>query len=105
NRAMLDGQIHDIDQVALAVSEVKRKLENRIGSSLKHVAIAAAGRVLKTCQVRVDKNLDQITEIDADIVGSLEIEGIQQAQMILDETIAAEEKTQFYCVGYSVINY
>lgn len=105
NRAMLDGQIHDIDQVALAVTEVKRKLEDRIGCKLKHVAIAAAGRVLKTCQVRVDKNLDQVLEVDADLVGSLEIEGIQQAQMILDETIAAEDKTQFYCVGYSVINY
>jgi len=105
NRAMLDGQIHDIDQVALAVSEVKRKLEVRIGYKLKHVAIAAAGRVLKTCQVRVDKNLDQVMEVDADLVGSLEIEGIQKAQMILDETIAAEDKTQFYCVGYSVINY
>lgn len=104
-RAMLDGQIHDIDQVSLAVSEVKRKLEDRIGFTLKGVAIAAAGRVLKTCQVRVDKNFDQVTEIDADIVSSLEIEGIQQAQMILDDATAVEDKTQFYCVGYSVINY
>ena len=104
-RAMLDGQIHDIDQVSSAVSEVKQKLEDRIGFTLKGVAIAAAGRVLKTCQVRVDKNFDQVTEIDADMVSSLEIEGIQQAQMILDDATAAEEKTQFYCVGYSVINY
>ena len=105
NRAMLDGQIHDIDQVALAVSEVKQKLEDRIDCKLRHVAIAAAGRVLKTCQVRVDKNFDQVMEVDADMVGSLEIEGIQQAQMILDETMEVEDKTQFYCVGYSVINY
>lgn len=104
-RAMLDGQIHDIDQVAYAASEVKRKLEERIGFRLKSVAIAAAGRVLKTCQVRVDKNFDQVTEVDTDLVSSLEIEGIQQAQMILDDSTSIEEKTQFYCVGYSVINY
>lgn len=105
SRAMMDGQIHDIDQVVSAATEVKQRLEKRIGFKLKSVAIAAAGRVLKTCQVRVDRKFDQTTEIDDDLVSSLEIEGIQQAQMILDEAAAGEEKTQFYCVGYSVINY
>jgi len=105
SRAMIDGQIHDIDQVVSAAAEVKQKLEKRIGFELKSVAIAAAGRVLKTCQVRVDRKLEQTTEIDDDLVNSLEIEGIQQAQMILDEAAEGEEKAQFYCVGYSVINY
>lgn len=105
NRAMLDGQIHDIEQVAASAAEVKAKLEDRLGQKLKKVAIAAAGRVLRTCQVRVDKNLEQGREIDAEFVSTLEIEGIQRAQMILDEETAAEDKTQFYCVGYSVINY
>lgn len=105
HRAMLDGQIHDIDQVASVAMKVKKKLEARIGFELKGVAIAAAGRVLKTCQVRVDKKFDQTTQIDADFANSLEIEGIQQAQMVLDEETATNEKTQFYCVGYSVINY
>jgi cell division protein FtsA len=105
NRAMLDGQIHDIEQVAAAAAAAKEKLEARLGMKLKKVAIAAAGRVLKTCQVRVDKNLEPGREIDAEFISSLEIEGIQRAQMILDEEAAAEDKTQFYCVGYSVINY
>lgn len=105
HRAMLDGQIHDIDQVASVAMKVKRKLEARIGFELKEVAIAAAGRVLKTCQVRVDKNFDQVVEIDADLTNSLEMEGIQRAQMILDEESDTNERTQFYCVGYSVINY
>ncbi len=105
NRAMMDGQIHDIEQVAAAAAEVKANLEARIGVRLNKVAIAAAGRVLKTCQVKVEKNLDQGREIDPEFVSSLEIEGIQHAQMILDQESAAEDKTQFYCVGYSVINY
>jgi len=105
NRAMLDGQIHDIEQVAQAASDVRQKLEARLGVKLKRVAIAAAGRVLKTCQVRVEKNLEAGREIDADLVSSLEIEGIQQAQMILDDETDGADKTQFYCVGYSVINY
>ena len=105
NRAMMDGQIHDIEQVATAAAGVKSKLEARLGIKLKKVAIAAAGRVLKTCQGKVEKNLEPGREIDQEYVSSLEIEGIQRAQMILDEESATEDKTQFYCVGYSVINY
>jgi len=105
SRAMMDGQVHDIEQAALTVLEVKEKLEARIGFRLKKVAIAAAGRVLKTCQVKVEKNIEPGTEIDDDFVSSLEIEGIQRAQMILDDNCEPDDKTQFYCVGYSVINY
>lgn len=105
SRAMLDGQIHDIEQVALAVSEVRKNLEKRLNITLKRVAIAAAGRVLKTCQVRIEKNIEQGREIDKELVNSLEIEGIQQAQMNLDNDTSSEDKNQFYCVGYSVINY
>ncbi len=105
HRAMLDGQIHDIEQVAAVASAVREKLESRLGFKLKKVAIAAAGRVLRTCQVRVDKDLEQGREIDAELISSLEIEGIQRAQMLLDEDMPSEDKTQFYCVGYSVINY
>lgn len=85
SRAMVDGQIHDIDQAAATALEVKQKLESRLGIKLKRVAIAAAGRVLRTCQVKVEKSLEQDIEIDADFVSSLEIEGIQRAQMTLDE--------------------
>lgn len=105
NRAMLDGQIHDIMQVAEVAKEVKEKIEKSIGVQLKKVAIAAAGRVLKTCQVKAEREIDSAGEITQEIVGSIEMEAIQLAQLKLDEEISKEEKTQFYCVGYSVINY
>ena len=105
SRAMMDGQVHDIDQTAVTAMEVKRRLEERMGFRLKRVAIAAAGRVLRTCQVKVEKNLEQDMEIDDDLVSSIEIEGIQRAQTVLDENSEAEDKNQYYCVGYSVINY
>ena len=105
NRAMLDGQIHDINQVAEVAREVKEKLEKKVGVSLNRVAIAAAGRVLKTCEVRVEKDIDPTKEIDQEMMSSIEIEGIQLAQFQLDDEITKDEKTQFYCVGYSVINY
>jgi len=105
NRAMMDGQIHDIDQVAFVVNEVKGKLESRLGIHLKRVAIAAAGRVLRTSRIKVDRDVEHGREIDHELVNSLEIEGIQRAQMALDEDLAGGDRTQFYCVGYSVINY
>ena len=105
NRAMMDGQIHDIDQVAIIAKEVKTKIEAKLGITLRRVAIAAAGRVLKTSQVRVDKELEAGVEIDQELISSLEIDGIQRAQAILDTDVSDEDRTQYYCVGYSVINY
>ena len=45
-RAMLDGQIHDIQKVADTIADVKQQLETAIGRKLTEVCIAAAGRVL-----------------------------------------------------------
>ena len=47
-RAMLDGQIEDIDQVAGAVSLVTHRLEEASGRRLTRACVAAAGRALRT---------------------------------------------------------
>ena len=47
-RAMLDGQIHDIEKVGISIRQVKESLEEEIGRKLTDVCIAAAGRVLET---------------------------------------------------------
>ncbi len=104
-RAMIDGQIHDIAEVAQVAKEMKERLEKKLGFNLSKVAVAAAGRVLKTCEVRVEIEGDTAKEIDRELISSLEVEGIQKAQIHLDNEMSGEEKTQFYCVGYSVINY
>ena len=83
SRAMMDGQIHDIEKVAEVVREVKNRLEAVLGFSLKKVAIAAAGRVLKTSQIKLEYDIEQGREITAEIVGSLEVDAIQQATTIL----------------------
>ncbi len=105
SRAMLDGQIHDISKVAEVVREVKDRLEAVLGFTLTKVAIAAAGRVLKTSQAKIEYEVEQGREITADIVGSMEVDAIQNAQVQLDNELSSEEKIPFYCVGYSVINY
>lgn len=105
SRAMLDGQIHDIPRVAEAVHRVKHELEKKLKFELKRVAIAAAGRSLKTRQCRVEQELAEDVEIDSLMVHSLELMGVQQAQRLLESELYQGEKEKFFCVGHSVLAY
>ncbi|NLU53771.1 MAG: cell division protein FtsA [Clostridiaceae bacterium] len=104
-RAMMDGQIHDINKVVQGIKKVKEALEKKLGVKLTRAAIAAAGRVLRTCRVMVERKLEEGREIDSQFIGALEMEGIHKAQLQIDSSLSENEKDQFYCVGYSVINY
>lgn len=103
-RNMYDGQIHDISSVASIVKRVKERLEQKLNIELDKVAIAAAGRALKTYRTMIEREIDSSIEIDARLVESLEMESIQLAQNSLDEN-TKDEDTRYYCVGYTVINY
>ena len=63
-RAMLDGQVHDIAVVGEEIAQVKERLEKKIGRPLKSVCIAAAGRVLRTINVKVDSSMDEEPEAE-----------------------------------------
>lgn len=43
-RAMIDGQIHDINLGAKGVEEIVKKIEDKVNLKLEEVSIAAAGR-------------------------------------------------------------
>ncbi|KAB3534832.1 cell division protein FtsA [Alkaliphilus pronyensis] len=101
-RAMYDGQIHDIEGVVQVARKVKEKLEEKAGCQLKEVAIAAAGRALKTCRVQVEKTIDEAKPIDKHLVNTLEIEALQRAQMQLEEE--ASELTDYFCIGHTIVN-
>lgn len=103
-RAMYDGQIHDIDLVRQTVINVKAKLEKRLNTTLEKVSIAAAGRSLKTCRIGVFRDVDSSTYIDKDMIAGLEIEAIQKAQKEMMEQ-SGNDNTEYYCVGYAVVNY
>ncbi|HKL41137.1 MAG TPA: cell division FtsA domain-containing protein [Clostridia bacterium] len=98
-RAMFDGQIHDINRVAKVVRSVTSILESRNEIELKEVAIAAAGRALKTKDVTVEREIDYGKVITQDLIDNIEMEGIQKAQDILDEE--SNIRTRYYCVGYT----
>lgn len=100
-RAMIDGQIHDISLVARAVNKVKSEIEDEIGFKLDRVAIAAAGRFLRTTTVKSEINIDEDKEIDKELIRSLELTAVKLAE----EEVNKETVGRLYCVGYSVKSY
>lgn len=104
NRSMMDGQIHDIEEVAAVVKRIKTRLEAQINKPIKRVAVAAAGRALKTLTASVEEDISELLEVTKEDVLGLELEAVQLAQRkILD--LKDEDNSKYHCVGYSVINY
>ncbi|MDR0975155.1 MAG: pilus assembly protein PilM [Ruminococcus sp.] len=99
-RAMMDGQIEDIKQVAKIVSVVKTNLEELSGIKLTKVAIAAAGRALKTVRTSAEFSIENLDILTEDNIKSFEIEAVVKAQNELDIGDAS-----FYCVGHTVVSY
>ena len=103
-RAMMDGQIHDINKVAETIEQVKRSLEKQTGKKLEEVCIAAAGRVLKTVTVHVSTDFPQEVTVNTEMIRALELLGVENAyQQIKAE--AKDDDTNYYCVAYTVIKY
>lgn len=103
-RAMLDGQIHDIQAVAQTIIKVKQELEEMIGRKLTDVCIAAAGRVLKTVVATARVEFNYETVVTDEHIYSLDMLGIENAYDKLRKEQQSDDIT-FYCVGYSVIRY
>jgi cell division protein FtsA len=102
-RAMMDGQIEDIGQVAKVVTAVKTKLETLTGVKLTRVAIAAAGRALKTGRMGMEFSITDEEILSEEAVKSFEIEAVMKAQAELD--LSPEKTGLFYCVGHTVVGY
>ncbi len=102
-RAMLDGQIHDINMVGRTIREIKEVLEGQIGRNLTDVCIAAAGRVLRTVTTHIDYEFEEETTVDPEHIYSLDMMGVEKAY---DEFHTGNDlELKFYCVGYTVVKY
>ena len=104
-RAMLDGQIHDVQAVAATILNIKKALEERLGMDLEAAAVAAAGRALKTSRGKAEKMRSFVSEISGEEVRALEIEAVQEAQYLLAREELGTNEGNYFCVGYSVIAY
>ncbi|MBV4423798.1 cell division protein FtsA [Clostridium tyrobutyricum] len=101
DRAMVDGQIHDIQLVSNTVNEVKQKIEKDLNMKMEKVVIAAAGRFLRTVISKENMKIDYDSEIDKDTIRSLELTAVKSAEDIVNK----DTDGRLYCVGYSVQNY
>ncbi|MBE6909711.1 MAG: cell division protein FtsA [Ruminococcaceae bacterium] len=103
-RAMLDGQIENIEQVADVAREVVARLEKRTKIHLSRVCVAAAGRALKSEAASFTLELPGIQTITEDIVNQLESGAVSEAEHALREQSEAQHD-QYYMVGYTVSSY
>ena len=103
-RAMIEGQIHDINKVGEEIIVVKEDLEEQLGGrKLKDVCVAAAGRMLKTAVGKGEYEFQENTAINQEYVHSLEMLGVEKAQEKMQEENDTDMK--FFCVGYTVMKY
>ena len=102
-RAMYDGQIHDIEAVAQVAQRIKNKIEEKSNVKLTEVAIAAAGRSLKTVIAKVDVDFDEVTEIDTQIMKNIEAKSLQEAANMIKD--AENDNISYYNVGHTVMTY
>lgn len=102
-RAMLDGQIVEIEQVSAVAREVVRRLEEKTGIRLRRVCVAAAGRALKSKSAGFQLSFDELRRADEDVIGQLEAGAVSEAEKL----VAAESAGQgrFYMVGYTARQY
>ena len=103
-RAMLDGQIEDIDQVAKVARAVTDRLEQRLGCVLKRVCVAAAGRALRTEKGHFSMELPQVSRIESDLISHLESGAVSDAESHLSDSQEGPQR-RFYLVGYTVSSY
>lgn len=103
-RAMLDGQIHDVIAVSKVITEIKESLEVRHGTLTK-VCVAAAGRALKTERASYSINIQSKPMMQKQDILHLELSAVQEAQSAVASKQDSNMNHYYYCVGYSVLYY
>lgn len=105
-RNMYDGQIHDIEGVAITVKEIVEDLEVKLKEKLKIVSIAAAGRSLRTHKIKIEKEIDETAEITRRQIEALELEAVQKSERELNEReIGKDKDLKYYNIGYTINSY
>lgn len=102
-RAMIDGQIHDVLSVASVIRSVKETFEETFGP-LTDVHVAAAGRALRTVTAYATKDVSREPLRTKEAVEHVELSAVQRAHELLAKQFE-RDPNDYYCVGYSVLRY
>ena len=102
-RAMIDGQIENIEKVTTLAKKVKKRLEDKVHFKLNRVCVAAAGRALRTKRAEYEIDLKSKQVIDDEIISRLEAGAINKVEEAFDaENSVGDDMRRFYLVGYTV---
>lgn len=101
-RAMIDGQIEDIDKTARVARIVKEAIEQKLGTTLSDVHVAAAGRILRTRRASYEMEMGDLP-INRKQMFTLESRAVQKA--FEDLMADRQDEIVFCCAGYSVTQY
>lgn len=102
-RAMLDGQIVEIEQVAAVAGEVITRLEEKSGMKLRRVCVAAAGRALRSQSAGFTLSFDELRQANEDLIGQLEAGAVSEAERLIAGDSGGQGR--FYMVGYTARQY
>ena len=100
-RAMLDGQIEDIAQVAAVAKTVVERLEARQHIRLQRVCVAAAGRALRSARASFTMEFAEPRQADDELVNQLESGAVSAAE----GAVSGGGEGGFYMVGYTASQY
>lgn len=103
-RAMLDGQVHNVPQVANTIRLVKEDLEKKLKAKITEGATAVAGRALITKKGRAQLDFPIFTTFTQNHINTLEWNALYSARNLL-RTEDNLESWDYICVGYSVTRY
>ena len=95
DRALIDGQVEDIEETSKHIRLIKEKLEERLGIKLTKVNLAVAGRGLKSIKVKdgIDISGEEVTADD-------------MKQAVLQALSSAQKQfPSAGLVGYSINSY
>ncbi|MEB3236673.1 MAG: cell division FtsA domain-containing protein [Candidatus Sericytochromatia bacterium] len=98
DRAMRDGQVHDIPRVGQRLRDVVMALSRRSGVPLQAATVAAAGRALRTVEVEVRAAVPRPGRVGHELLKQLALQGIGEAS----DRLGGEVRSGFHCVGYTL---
>lgn len=105
-RAMLDGQIQDIEMVAKTAREVKEYLSKSCGVSLTDVFVAAAGRTLRTVESSSVTAFDEPVFLNDELITRINSSAIEKAEeKFIEMNLQDSTADEYYLSGYSISEY
>ena len=106
-RAMVDGQIHDIPEVAKVISHIRHQLEEKGDCKIQKASVAAAGRSLCTMRAKSEMSIKPSVPVTQNDITGMEYAAVHSAQkqLIAKSQGKIRFTDQYCCVGYSVSRY